>query len=152
MKTIEISLPQNLTRDVLHDITLHLADPVFEGTTDPILEFVRLNAVKTAVESALDYIKGDALKRAMDLSKDWRDWQYLGATLNMREGSLRLDYSDDPEWAELDTQIKALTVKIKAREKVMKNQYIKPNVKTGEMGAATFKQKGDMVLFVSFPE
>lgn len=152
MKTIQIELPQNLTKDFLHDLSLHLADPVFEGTADPVLEFIRLNAVKTAVENAIDYVKPDALKKAMSLSNDWRDRLFLGATLVLREGSLRLDYSDDQEWAELDNQIKALSDKRKKREGILKQQYLKPDKETGEMGNATYKQKGDMILFVQFPE
>jgi hypothetical protein len=98
--------PQRRTspKQDIADIAANLIHRIEEGEVNPIAAHVRLKAVVKALEQVLkateDIVRDEAEKHGKTFSA-------FGAEIQVKEGALTPDYSQDQQWSDLQASMKA---------------------------------------------
>ena len=143
-------LPRNLTKERINEYRQMLSKPVADGDEGALSTYVKLTVFKKAIEDALKDIKEDAIEDA-EKCKLPQDRRIHGVDFQLRDGALKLDYSGDQIWKDLNCQIKILEKRRKEREKELKHTYLNPD-EHGDLGNASFKDKNSMSIVLYFKE
>ena len=101
-----------------------LKDELTSGTVDPLKELVKLHFAFKSIEDVLKDEDVEAtMIREYNLYPAKEKVIVMGAELRQSETGVKYAYEDsgDPQWNELDKQIRELTDKRKEREKFLQN-------------------------------
>ncbi|MCF8223715.1 MAG: hypothetical protein K9J25_11250 [Bacteroidales bacterium] len=116
--TIERQLKKN---DIL-ELAFDNAKAVIEsGKYDLLKVYIELKRYETYLKGLIEHLKEPALEKANKEGK--KSFEYDDARINISKRT-KWDFSADAEWADLDEQIRQLTLKRKERE-----QYLRQNKK-----------------------
>jgi hypothetical protein len=100
-----VTIPKSdISKADIADIAAGLILRIEEGEVNPIAAHVRLKAVVKALEQVLkateDIVRDEAEKHGKTFSA-------FGAEIQVKEGALTPDYSQDQQWSDLQASMKA---------------------------------------------
>lgn len=150
--TNELLIPEiKLTKAGIADAGARMAQIVDEnGDVNPLSAYIRLRALRDAIDVALDGLKGTALDAA---ERDPQESLH-GVSWQIRVGATKYDYGNDPVWAELQASEKATAGQRRKREAFLKslpNDMVDPE--TGEfVSPAAVVDVGAATLALIFPK
>lgn len=140
-----------LTKATIAEFGARLANQIIEGgEINPLTAYMKLRAIRDAVDLAMKGVKADAME---DAERNAGDPVLHGVKFQVRNGREKWDYSHDPVWAELKASEQATAKMRKEREKFLKTlpqEMVDPS--TGEfVEPARLVDVGAPSLALTFP-
>jgi len=133
--TIERQLKK---RDIM-ELAADNAKAIIEsGKYDLLKVYIELKRYETYLKGLIKHLKEPALERAGE--KGEKSFEYDDASINISKRT-KWDFSADTEWADLDEQIRQLSLKKKERE-----HYLRKHKKVTQVDEDTGEVKAEFKL------
>lgn len=143
-----------INKSALGKVSGAVVDKVSSGDDSALETYVKAKALEFVVSEIISNVKTEALDEAEKYERD--DANILGVDFMVKNGTTRYSFDHDDEWNKINDEIKELTAKRKAREKLMidATKYAQVVDKaTGEVVApAEIKSSGGSILNITIPK
>ena len=148
----QIAVPQELTKTAVRRAGIDFASQLLDaGEQSPLDAYMKLRALKDAIDVALDTLADGAMGEAQAYGQ--ADSIRFGVKFQVRGGSTRYDYGHDAVWAEMKASEAAIAEQRKARELFLRSlpgEMVDPE--TGEfVSPAVVTDVGAPTLALTFP-
>jgi hypothetical protein len=143
-----------INKAALGELSGAVVDKVASGDDSALETYIKAKALEFVVTEIISDVKAEALDEAEKYERD--DSNILGVDFMVKNGATRYSFDHDDEWNEINDEIKKLTAKRKAREKIMIDatkyaQVVDEN--TGEIVTpAEVKSSGGSILNITIPK
>lgn len=143
-----------INKAALGELSGAVVDKVSSGDDSALETYVKAKALEFVVSEIISNVKAEALDEAEKYERG--DANILGVDFMVKNGTTRYSFDHDDEWNKINDEIKELTAKRKAREKLMidATKYAQVVDKaTGEVVTpAEVKSSGGSILNITIPK
>jgi hypothetical protein len=143
-----------INKSALGKMSGAVVDKVASGDENALDTYIKAKALEVVVSNIIKDVKAEALDEAEKYEKG--DGKLLGCEFIVKNGATKYSFDHDEDWSNIDKQIKELTEKRKAREKLMidATKYAQVVDKdTGEVVTpAEIKSASASILTITIPK